>query len=229
MNQSTSSATHNNANTTTTPVGFYLHTPAARESIVSSKDSNSEYIILMNDTLSQEIRTITRERDELVQTNNEQERDMDRSETSTQYLRKLLTNLVELKKMSYTLKDSYHKLYEDALEQFKQSDKYLCMFYSMAKRYLVINVVIALTLWAMGQLDVAGMLNHLLVEFIAVTILVTNHLDTFRPQDINDHFKQKLKWLSNKEKSLVKLNELEDEIKSVEDGHDYLNELITLA
>ena len=103
------------------------------------------------------------------------------------------------------------------------------IIYRHGQAVLIINCVVAMMLLAFGQLDTYGFMNHLLVEGIAASILVTNHLDTFRHQEINEHFKQKLKWLNNKEKKLTKLTELEDEIKTVEGSHDYLNELITLS
>ena len=212
-----------------TPVGFYLHNPATREAVLTGKDSSSEYIILMNDALSKKIQTITQERDELVKENNEQEREMDKQETSTQYLRKLLGNLVELKKMSHNLKTSYMQLYENALVQYKTSDKYLCMLYAMLNRYIIINAIILVIMFATGQMDTMGAVNHVLVEFITISMLITNHYDTFSPQDIKTHFKQKLTFYANNDKTIATLKELEDEIKTVEDGHEYLNELITLA
>lgn len=215
--------------TTATPVGFYLHNPTTRESILSGNNSTSEYIILMNDTLSKQIQTITQERDKLVKETNEQEREMDKMETSTQYLRKLLGNLAELKKMSHSLKTSYMKLYESTLTQYKASDKYLCMLYSMMNRYMIINLIIMIGMLAIRQLDTMGALNHILVEIITISMLITNHYDTFCPQDINKHFKQKITFFANNENTIADLNELEDEIKTVEDSHDYLNELITMA
>lgn len=99
----------------------------------------------------------------------------------------------------------------------------------MAKRYLVINGIVLCIMLALGQTDMTGMIQHLLIEFIAITILITNHYDTFSIYSLQDHFVSKASFMNENIQKMDKIKKLEREIKTVEESHDYLNELITVA
>lgn len=217
------------ATTSPTPVGFYLHTPAMKQSVMQSPNPNTEYIIVQNDTLTEKNKALTKERDDLLKENNEMEREMDKLEASTQYLRRLMTNIVELKKMAFKLKESQSGLYGDTMKHLKISDKYLTMMFSMAKRYLIINVIVLCIMMAAGQTSMSGMLEHILIEFIAITILITNHYDTFSVTSIQNHFVSKTSFMNENTQKMDYIKKLEKEIKTVEESHDYLNELIAVA
>lgn len=209
------------------PVGFYLSTPKIKDDVLNNKNSSNDYIILMNDTLQKEIRSISKERDELLKEANEHEKEMDKLEVSTQYLRKMLINIVELRKMTDNVKDKYKTLHNQEAIENEKNVKYIESMVCILKQYFVFLFCTSCTLCVLNYISPIVIIHYITINIICFSILYLNNYTLIKfcfPKQTNV-----ITTFDKKKKIVSSIKEINEDIKKVEESHDFLNELITNA
>lgn len=83
--------------------------------------------------------------------------------------------------------------------------------------------------WIKDKSLVTNKFNTTCPHIVIDNFLSTDHYDTFSIYSLQDHFVSKASFMNENIQKMDKIKKLEREIKTVEESHDYLNELITVA
>ena len=212
---------------TNKPIGFYLHTPEDNDKIMTNSNPTQQYLIHCNDRLNQEIRVCEKQVREKQEELQELEKERDALETSNQYMKKLLVNFLELKKMAVDIKDKHCELKRDTEKKYQKILHHQNQFLQSYVAMMVIIWAFFRTVEFVFGYEVTFVLNFLQENFQSILLFTCTaylwdkcmffSLVLECAGDISGEEKQKLQ----------KIRKLEDEMKKVEDGHDYINEYIT--
>ena len=184
-------------------VNIFLTTATQKDKVLAGATPQENYIILMNDTLQAEQRTLTKQIQELEVTIDELEADNDRMEKGRTYMKGLLKNFNELGKYREIVIQNQDKLLEtipNDLKLFKhQATKHLRILQSI--------LIVFVGIWYE---------THFIVDFISIfTVLVV--IVAFQESTI---------WNVPMPKIQNNITLIKKEIIALEKGQDYIHELV---
>jgi hypothetical protein len=104
-------------------IHIYLKSDGDTHEVLSGSSPYEKYIILSNETLQQENRTLRAEIVELSNTNEELETDVDRQDKGKTYIKGLLKNFAETDKMRKEVQASTQKMLDERKDASLNHDK----------------------------------------------------------------------------------------------------------
>ena len=184
-------------------VNIFLTTTAQKDKVLAGATPQENYIILMNDTLQAEQRTLTKQIQELEVTIDELETDNDRMEKGRTYMKGLLKNFNELGKYRKEVIQNQDKLLETIPKDLK-------LFKHRATKHL--RILQSILIGFMG----VWYETHFLLDFVsifAVLVLIVA-------------FQESTLWNVPMPKIQNNITNIKKEIIELEKGQDYIHELV---
>lgn len=187
-------------------VNIYLSQTGTKEKVLSNSSPYEKYIILMNDTLQTENRSLNDKVKDLQSQIDKNEEDIDNYDTSKRYTKGLLKNLVVLEqlrsKIANNNKETYTTYRSNLLLEYKKNrillrtfESIVAILFAVIYRLRLFSIV---TIFMLGFVFVfqCGLTEYILVSYKNVVFVSNNN------------------------------SELEEKIKKINDSQDFLNEYI---
>jgi hypothetical protein len=195
-----------------------------KDDLETSNNKSETYIILMNEELNNKNREQIEEIKDLNSQIVELENQSDRSEKSITYMRGLLKNFVELKNMLINLNKLYLDKYNNSNQKMDFINKFIIELNQFVKIIPFVSGLILSFTFLMGMISIYEILMYMFLLGITVLILMAYTKISIELFYNFDKFKSNVDELTKHYN--VKIVSLENIIKKVEDGNDFLNEYI---
>ena len=191
-------------------INIYLNNENTKNQVLELASSYEKYIILMNDSLQAENRDIRKQNNELNERIKELEDENEEYDNSKRYTRGLLKNLVELEKLRKNVseleKQKQNHFTSNIKFYLKNVEQELCIIFSI---FLSIYCLV----W-FSNIYSNVELASIFMSFFSVT-LYNIYLIKNVPHKQNNPYVED-----------VKIKELEELIKKINDSQDFLNDYI---
>ena len=173
---------------------------------------------------TKEIRNLIDKCNALEIEKDESEDRLDKMETSTQYLKKILGNFHELKNMSMKIKESYNNLNNEIMNKLKETNSKLILISNGFVKYSFLNFVGLLMFIIIGNLSINDVIIMIVINFTST--LFTFTIINTTPNKIVNLIKNTKKYINDMPGRMIKLKDLEREMIKTEESHGFINEYI---
>ena len=189
-------------------VNIFFNNDKSRDNTLKDSTPYERYIILMNETLQVENRTLTSEIHEIEKKVNELEEENEKYDNSKRYTRGLLKNLVELEKMHAQISTKHKLMFLDSKDYTNKYFKKHMYFFRVLECILI---CLSAVIYHNNIFDSIEFLVFSLF-FIVPIIFTEIFLNKFDlPKYSND---------------IDNIKEIEEKIKKISDSQDFLSDYI---
>ena len=197
-----------------------------KDALEKSNNKSETYIILMNEELNNKNREQIEEIKDLNSQIIDLEDQSDRTEKSVIYMRGLLKNFVELKNMQISLNKLYVNKYTNNIQKLDFINKFILNLNECIKIIPVVSAIILSLIFLMEIINLYEILMYIFI--IGIIGLITIYYTKISTELFYNYNKFKCNVDELNKTYNQQIKTLENKIKKIEDGNDFLNEYIDI-